>query len=184
MAKFPYTPYLPTVRLWKFLFKFVGRKAMEIIMASTNKTQNLGLNNWLETDKPKRIDFVSDNTIIDNILGTHIKDSDLHLTSEEKDRVSQPFEISVGYGTGNPTKEMRTSFIPKMAIVFKTNSSPVKYANDYPFVNFCIATQKGTSGGAELVNDTLTLKQSNVSENGVYYNLNELYATYVIIYFK
>ena len=62
-------------------------------MASTNKTQNLGLNNWLETDKPKRIDFVSDNAIVDNILGTHIKDNDIHLTSSEKDRVSEPFEV-------------------------------------------------------------------------------------------
>ncbi len=153
-------------------------------MASTNKTKNLGLNNWLETDKPKRVDFVSDNAIIDNILGTHIKDSDIHLTASEKDRVSEPFEVSVTYGTGTSSSVLSAGFVPRMAIVFKTGASPVREMNGYPYVNFAVATQKGTSGGAELLNDTLTLKQSTVLENGVFYNMNELYALYVVIYFK
>lgn len=35
-------------------------------MASTNKTENLGLNLWLPTDKPKREDFVKDNQAIES----------------------------------------------------------------------------------------------------------------------
>ena len=53
-------------------------------MSSTNKTANLGLNSWIESDRPKRTDFVSDNTIIDNVLGNHVKDNGVHLTAEEK----------------------------------------------------------------------------------------------------
>ena len=64
-------------------------------MPSTNTTPNLGLNSWLSSDKPKRTDFVSDNTIIDTVLGTHISDSNLHLTSLQKDYVAEPYKIHI-----------------------------------------------------------------------------------------
>ena len=41
-------------------------------MASSQFTTNLGLCNWLESDRPKRADFVSDNGIIDSVLGGHL----------------------------------------------------------------------------------------------------------------
>ena len=34
-------------------------------MASTNKTENLGLNQWVGTDHLTRTDFVEDNALID-----------------------------------------------------------------------------------------------------------------------
>ena len=35
-------------------------------MSSSQKTEYMGLNNWLGTDRPQRIDFVDDNQKIDN----------------------------------------------------------------------------------------------------------------------
>lgn len=38
-------------------------------MASTNKTTNLGLNQWLSSDAPKMADFNADNATIDSVIG-------------------------------------------------------------------------------------------------------------------
>ena len=40
-------------------------------MSSTNKTDYLKLNSWLGTDRPQRIDFVDDNTIIAGDFNTN-----------------------------------------------------------------------------------------------------------------
>lgn len=153
-------------------------------MASTNKTNNLRLNNWLESDKPKRMDFVNDNLIIDSVLGSHINDSDLHLTIAEKDRVSSPYVISLEYGTGSSTMTYNPGFQPRMAVIFKVNAPVVRDISNYPSVNFAVVTNKGSTGGASFSGSNLIVRQSTVSENGVLYNLNEEDAAYVIIYFK
>lgn len=43
-------------------------------MASTNKTETLGLNQWIGSDKPKMEDFNSDNRLIDTALAGHRAD--------------------------------------------------------------------------------------------------------------
>lgn len=153
-------------------------------MASTNKTPNLRLNNWLENDKPKRADFVADNTIIDSVLGAHINDDDIHLTLSEKNRVSSPYAVSLEYGTGATSLTYNPGFAPSMAIIFKTTTPVVGSRANYPSINFAIATTKGSTGGAALSGSTFTVRQSTTTENGVFYNLNEEDAAYVIIYFK
>ena len=153
-------------------------------MASTNKTPNLRLNNWLESDKPMRTDFVADNTIIDNILGTHVNDEDIHLTLSEKDRVSSPYSVSLEYGTGASSITYNPGFSPTMAIIFKTTTPVMRTVSGYPVMNFAIATRKGSTGGATLSGSTFTVRQTSTSENGVLYNLNEENEAYVIIYFK
>jgi hypothetical protein len=153
-------------------------------MASTNKTTNLHLNSWIESDKPKRTDFVMDNSIIDSVLGTHINDSDLHLTLAEKTRVHSPYSISLEYGTGTSTLTYNPGFAPSMAIIFKTNTPLITTVSGYPQANYAIATAKGSTGGATLSGSTFTVRQSTGSENGVIYNLNENNEPYVIIYFR
>ena len=50
-------------------------------MASSNYTPNLHLSAWNASDRPKRADFVSDNTIIDTQLGGHIANSGIHVSA-------------------------------------------------------------------------------------------------------
>lgn len=153
-------------------------------MASTNKTSNLGLNSWLETDRPKRIDFVSDNNIIDNVLGGHINDGDLHLTSDEKNRVSQPFKVMTLYGTGTATVQIKPGFTPNMAIVFKKEAPSSQYTGSYTKINAGIATSIGTSGGVSISGDSVEVQQSTSASNGIFYNLNESYAQYIVVAFR
>lgn len=153
-------------------------------MASTNKTSNLRLNNWIESDCPKRIDFVSDNLIIDNVLGTHIGDEDIHLTPSEKSRVSAPYLITLNQGNGNSSGVYDPGFDPKIAFIFKVSTPFQTESSGNTVMNSAIVTHKGTTGGASLLNGVLTVRQSTSPENGVLYNLNENGANYVIIYFR
>lgn len=69
-------------------------------MPTNQKTPHLGLNNWLETDKPMRTDFTSDNLLIDEALGGHMKDTTLHLTEEDRTVLSAPAHIMQYLGMG------------------------------------------------------------------------------------
>ena len=153
-------------------------------MASTNKTTNLGLNNWIESDCPKRTDFVSDNLIIDNLVGNHIKDSSLHLSAEEKDRATQPFTAFTYYGTGETTTTVKFSFSPQLVIVCKKNSPFTVAGIDYSIVNAAVVSNIGTSGGVTISDKTVTAKQSVQAENGVFYNLNKNGSEYLIVAFR
>lgn len=153
-------------------------------MASTNQTP-LGLNQWTETDRPKRMDFVNDNAILDTVITTHINDVDMHLTSfEEKLRSSEPFKISTVFGTGNAYTLYRLNFEPKLVIVFKKDSAPVEYTDGYMKVNAAIATTTGTSGGITISGDAVNLQQSSNASNGVFMNLNQELAQYILVAFR
>lgn len=55
-------------------------------MSSTNKTEKLGLNSWIGSDKPKRIDFNTDNEIIDRAISEHTEDTVVHINAEEREK--------------------------------------------------------------------------------------------------
>jgi len=153
-------------------------------MASSKKTANLGLNNWTDSDSPKRSDFVTDNQIIDNFLGNHINDTSLHLTASEKDRVSSPFDIITYYGTGEASLTIDYIYTPVLAIVCKKNSPLQTLKNSNYSVNSGFAFVGGTTGGLRISSKKITVEQSSEATNGVLYNLNESGSEYMLITFK
>lgn len=90
-------------------------------MPSSAKTGKLKLNKWSGDDKPKREDFNSDNVIIDSVLGGHISDAAMHLTQEEKQRLSVIYKTGSYLGTGESEKNVPLAFTPKAALVFMQN---------------------------------------------------------------
>ena len=52
-------------------------------MSSTNKTEELGLNQWVGTDVPKMEDFNNDNALIDKAISDHIWSASAHVTMEQ-----------------------------------------------------------------------------------------------------
>lgn len=148
-------------------------------MPSTNKTVKLGLNNWIETDVPKRTDFVADNLLIDAALGNHLDDTDSHLSSDEKSRVSNPIALFDATGTGSGTIEINARFEPKLVIVYKLNAPLVSGTT----VNAAIATSRGTSGGITISGSLITLANST-DTSGNTFSMNERYAHYVVAAFK
>ena len=156
-------------------------------MPTENKTPNLQLNSWLGTDKPQRADFVSDNAIIDTVLGEHLADLTKHLSADDRALLTAPFKVGVISGNGNASKAHTLDFYPRIVFVFLRNSPFIEYdaTNSYTRCNSAVVTSDGGgSCGAELFLDTLTLSQSSSATNGRFFNLNKSGSQYVYIAFK
>lgn len=152
-------------------------------MAATNRTPNLGLNSWLDTDRPKRTDFVSDNNIIDSFLGTHLSDSTAHLTQSEKDKVGEPFKVSVLYGTGETTS-LRYDFNPSFVIAFRIDAPTFEYTNSKNMINSAYASTRGASMGMAISGNTVFFYQGAIPDTDYYNNMSEEHSQYIVIAFK
>lgn len=153
-------------------------------MSSYNKTERLGLNNWSESDRPMRNDFNSDNLIIDEVLGNHISDSDMHLGTEEKSRVSRPLVINAYTGNGNSERTITLSKAPLGVFVYRVDKPFSVYdsATGCTKVYSSVAFVGGQSAtGLSLNGSTVTVRQSSASVGGVLNCLNEADAQYKII---
>ena len=158
-------------------------------MPSSNKTTNYNLNKWIGTDKPIMEDFNSDNEILDSIIGEHILNSTLHLTTEEKSLVSNPYIISLVAGDGGASKERSFSFKPKLVIYCLRGAPFIKYdsTNNYNIINagFALGNYLGGSEGMELYESKLTVSQTQTGSPGEnFINLNAASGQYLYIAFK
>lgn len=154
-------------------------------MASTNKSENLGLNMWLPTDRPIRADFVEDNRIIDEELGGHIKNGMLHLTQSEKNKLTTPYSLKMYAGTGAASFTYTLDFAPSFVVVYKKNTPMFLSASSTTIVNGGFAVQTyGGSGGLALSGNQLTLTQEATASLGIRHNLNESGGQYIIVAFK
>lgn len=158
-------------------------------MPTQNKTANLNLNSWLGTDKPKREDFVSDNTILDNIIHSHTTDTNIHLTEADRQILAgSQITAELLQGDGKAIKSHTLSFAPSMVIVLLATEP----FTDFDFTNNCVICNggignqvNGSTSGMELAGTTLILSQSqSVPTSGPFLNLNKQGEQYVCIEIK
>ncbi|MEE1281778.1 MAG: hypothetical protein UHK60_05940 [Acutalibacteraceae bacterium] len=155
-------------------------------MSSTNKTEYLKLNSWLGTDRPQRIDFVDDNTIIDNAIKNHVQNTTIHCTSTEKSRIENPYTMISYTGTGEATNVIKFAFEPQLVIVFSKDLPSIQTdSSDNTIINQAIvAKSQGGTGGAIINGYNVTVTQSTSAVNGVFFNLNKYNGQYCAIGFK
>ena len=157
-------------------------------MPTNNKTTNLNLNSWLSTDKPKREDFVNDNVILDTIIGTHLNDSVLHFSSDDRAKLNSPFEVGTLSGNGSETKTHTLTFAPSLFIVYLKSYPPSHYnaSESYNFCNWGIAVGSGgySSMGVSMSGNSITLSQGASSISNIFMNLNKYAGQYGYIAFK
>lgn len=158
-------------------------------MASTNKTNNLKLNSWIGTDKPQRTDFVSDNSILDKVIGQHLTDTDMHLTEDLLTRLYSDFEMGMVDGNGEEYVNDVFEFSPKFVVVYQHDAPWVSYdsTNGCMICNSGIVYRNGVGNtpGLGLSSNRLLRRQSlSTPNNGIYFNLNESGKRYVYIAFK
>lgn len=152
-------------------------------MPSTYKTSKLNLNLWISSDKPTRTDFISDNNIIDNILGTHIENQDLHLTADEKLRLDQPFTVEVFQGTDDETRSVELDFTPSLIFYFAIGTPAITFDGDVTVVNTAVSAKDyGTSGGLLITESDIKIKQQTA--DNLKYNLNNSELQYIMIAFR
>lgn len=155
-------------------------------MSSSEKTEYLKLNAWLGTDRPQRIDFVDDNTIIDTAIKNHVQNATMHCTSTEKAKLENPYTAISYTGTGEESNTITFAFSPKMAIVFCKDTPPTQTdSSGNTLVNTAMVVKSnGGTGGATISGYNLTVTQSATAVEGVMYNLNKYNGQYCAIGFK
>ena len=154
-------------------------------MASSSFTANLGLCNWAATDRPKRADFVSDNNIIDNTVGTHIADTNVHMTAAEKEKALQPCKTYMYAGDGESTRTIATDFAPKMVIVFKKNAAPTEYSDGVTVINSAFSTYThGSSAGLNVTSSGFVVQQQAQASGTSRISLNETGCQYAAVAFR
>ena len=146
-------------------------------MPATNKTEHLGLNDWVGTDKPKRSDFTEDNKLIDAAVGGHINDTSKHFSESDRERWDGLITSGMYFGTGESTYTLNFEFSPKMVLVFLSGKAPAEYnaEGSYPMANWAIAIPTVKSGGITMSAGKVTLSQSQSApaSGGTFYNLNK-----------
>ncbi|MBQ2970942.1 MAG: hypothetical protein IJO20_05725 [Ruminococcus sp.] len=155
-------------------------------MSSSSYTPNLGLCAWASTDRPKHIDFVNDNAIIDEKLGEHLSNTGIHVTAEEKARYTNPHTIVSYTGDGAVTKTFTLSDSYTFALVFQKSCPPVKIDdNNNLVVHFAIVGRTIGSSSTMTMNSTsITVVQDSTATDGVKNNFNENGGQYVMLLFK
>lgn len=155
-------------------------------MASSSFTPNLGLCSWEDSDRPKRIDFVADNMLIDEKLGTHLLDADIHTTKEEKQRMLTPYTVFEYAGNGESERTLTISGTYSFVIVYqKFYPAVTKDVSGNMVSHLCFAGRLFGSGGeVTLQPDKLTVTQDSTPTDGVLNNFNENRGQYVAILFK
>lgn len=158
-------------------------------MSSTNKTDNLNLNNWIGSDVPKREDFNMDNSIIDSVLGEHINDGDIHVSDGDRSKWNSPYYMGtyVGNNSSSRTITIPCNFNPSWGIIFAVGLLPSlnDYENRADYNYLGIVSTNGSTIGTSLSGKQLTVSQSSVAvSNYEYRNYNESGTIYVYIMFR
>lgn len=159
-------------------------------MSSSNKTSNLGLNLWSGSDVPKRVDFVSDNTIIDKVVSEHLDDDDRHITGDEREvwtKFYHKFSYT-GNGASSRIIDSGCEFQPTWGLVFANSYMPsvVDVSNNANYNYFGLFGKGGSTSGVTLSNgNKLSVVQSSAPiQNTEYRNYNQNGVVYTVVMFR
>ncbi|MCI8648810.1 MAG: hypothetical protein HFG20_01690 [Anaerotruncus sp.] len=95
-------------------------------MASSNKTANLQLNQWVGSDKPKMADFNSDNSKIDAAFAAHTGNTAIHITAQERQTWNSGAPVFGSYvGNGQSFRIIDLGYIPSFGIIFAVDKLPL-----------------------------------------------------------
>lgn len=127
-------------------------------MPSTNKTPKIGLNNWVGTDKPKRADFVADHGILDSLLGGHLENSSIHMSTADRAMLQSAATVGTYEGDGEGSRVITLPLSPKMIVVFRQYESPAEVNSAGGIIiNFAFGTQSFATSGIQLDGEFLNV---------------------------
>lgn len=158
-------------------------------MAASGKTKRLGLCLWEPTDKPQRTDFREDNEKLEELVGAHLAQAALHLTSAEKSYVKAPLDLITYTGNGMTTRSMLYSRFknPSFMLVFAQGKPPVEPENGGVKVYFAVSsTNKGGTVGLSADSSAWVVRQQTAADagSGFRYCMNEPGVAYTAVIFR
>ena len=148
-------------------------------MAASEKTAVLGLSLWAGTDKPRRSDFVSDNTALETLVGGHLGDA------ARRQRLDEPVSVRTYTGTGAESRRHLLSFSPRAVLVFAADKGAAEYTGAYTKLYAAYwADGQGSRGLSVSGTQPTVLQEAAPQAGGSAAALNESGVTYVIVAFR
>lgn len=121
------------------------------------------------------------------LCGSHINNTQVHLTEKEKEYLITPFVHGSYFGTGSASRTISLGFRPSIVVV-TANGLPMLYYDRNEGVNHTlsgVAFEGGQSIGVKLTNNGFEVRTGDsISARNCYPSLNEATITYVYIAFK
>ncbi len=155
-------------------------------MSSTYKTANLGLNQFVGSDRPKMEDFNFDNQTIDTKFQEHIQ-SNLHLTEAQREQLGKAsYTVGSYSGNGQAQRTVEVEGEIGFLIVFAADepfNQTVTSTGD-TYVYAAVATSQGSSKGVSIVEGGFSVTQATTSPmDGKRSVLNQAGKTYLYVAF-
>lgn len=123
----------------------------------------------------------------DLLCGSHIQNTDIHLSAEQKTALDSPFVTGSYFGTGAASRTIELEFTPSLIIIIR-DGMPLINADYENNCNYTVAAIgfNGTAsmGLAYVSNGIKVMNSSTETYGGCYPNLNELGKTYQFIAFR
>ncbi len=134
-------------------------------MSSTYKTTNLGLNQFVGSDRPKMEDFNFDNQQIDQKFQEHVL-SNLHLTEQQREQLGKAsYQIGSYSGDGQASRTIAVEGGIGFGLIFMVGevfNQTVTSSGD-TYVYAAIITPQGCSKGVSIAEGGFTVQQSATS---------------------
>lgn len=153
-------------------------------MAASEKTAVLGLSLWAGTDKPRRSDFVSDNTALETLVGGHLQNGEAHLDDARRARLDEPFSVTTYTGTGVATRKHLLAFAPRAVLIFAAGKGAAEYTGSYTKLYAAYWANGQSSRGLTVSGMQPAVQQETAASDGCAAALNENGVTYVIVAFR
>lgn len=121
------------------------------------------------------------------LCGSHIQNTDIHLSQEQQTFLNTPFVTGSYFGTGDSSKSIALDFEPSVVIVIAKGLPlmNVDHTNSKNYAMAAVGLQNGASLGIELTSRSFRVSNSSSSTvRNCYPQLNELGTTYFYIAFR
>ena len=121
------------------------------------------------------------------LCGSHINDTRVHLSEEEKNYLISPYDSGSYFGTGSASRTISLGFRPSLVVV-TANGLPMFYYDKTDSTNYTlsgVAFDGGQSIGVKITNNGFEVRTGDsISARNSYPRLNESGITYVYIAYK
>lgn len=118
------------------------------------------------------------------LCGSHIRNSDIHVTLEDKSKWDDPFAIGFYLGNGSSSRTVAIGFEPRLVILMASGypAVAIDFAQSSAKSYMAVASSDFSSQGIQI--SSTGFKVSTATSGGVTSNLNSMGTSYIYIAYK
>ncbi len=123
----------------------------------------------------------------DLLCGSHIRDTDIHLSTEQQNFLASPILTGTYIGSGDSSETVNLGYKPKFVYIMRLGMPMFEYSNmdSTNHVISAIGVDRGCSLGLTLTSSGFRVENSDAyQESGIRIRLNEYFKTYIYFVIK